>query len=117
MVNDEIGRAGVPAHYADESGREVIDIIRDQLGDAGFAAYCAGNVIKYRRRAGKKGGAEEAAKDGAKALFYSDMLSHLNGKGLDPRAARGRHSLDLERAIMEKMKYNAGRPYKHGRRN
>lgn len=29
----------------------------------------------------------------------------------------GRHGLDLEGAILAKMKYNAGRPYKHGRRN
>lgn len=42
-----------PSHYT--SGRfEVIDIIEDQLGEAGLINMCLGNVLKYVCRAGKK---------------------------------------------------------------
>jgi len=43
-----------PRHYTGGEV-EVIDIIRAALGDAGFRAFCQGNVIKYALRAGKKG--------------------------------------------------------------
>lgn len=56
-----------PAHYQGADGRECIDVIRERLGHAGFVAYCVGNAIKYRFRAGRKG---EAAEDLAKASVY-----------------------------------------------
>ena len=58
-----------PAHYK-QYPVEVIDIIRHVLGDEGFRAYCLGNEIKYRMRAGWKG---DAAQDIAKALKYADF--------------------------------------------
>lgn len=56
-----------PAHYTGLPGLEVIDIIRASLGAEGFKAYCCGNAIKYRMRAGKKGDAAECL---AKADTY-----------------------------------------------
>ncbi len=67
-----------PTHY--KSGAvEVIDFIRQQLGDDGFVAYCRGNAIKYHARAGKKTDAP-SANDAAKAQWYSQMAAHT----LDP---------------------------------
>lgn len=43
-----------PSHYTGLPGLEVIDIIRASLSTDGFIAYCIGNSIKYRMRAGKK---------------------------------------------------------------
>lgn len=56
-----------PAHYT-AYPLEVIDIIRRTLGDDGFRAYCFGNEIKYRMRAGLKGANVE--EDIAKAMMY-----------------------------------------------
>ena len=58
-----------PAHYQ-QFGMEVIDIIRHALGPEGFLAYCIGNEIKYRLRAGDKG---DAAQDIAKAMKYREF--------------------------------------------
>lgn len=58
-----------PAHYK-RFGMEVIDIIRHVLGPDGFRAYCIGNEIKYRLRAGDKG---DAAQDLAKAKKYREF--------------------------------------------
>jgi hypothetical protein len=43
----------VPDRYTGE-GRETCDRMRDFLGDEGFAAACASNVIKYTDRRGRK---------------------------------------------------------------
>lgn len=56
-----------PAHYT-AFPVEVIDIIKSTLGPDGFRAYCFGNEIKYRMRAGLKG--DNAAQDFAKAMMY-----------------------------------------------
>lgn len=58
-----------PAHYQ-QFGMEVIDIIRHVLGPEGFRAYCIGNELKYRLRAGDKG---DAAQDLAKAMKYREF--------------------------------------------
>lgn len=58
-----------PAHYQ-RFGMEVIDIIRHVLGPEGFKAYCIGNELKYRLRAGDKG---DAAQDIAKAMKYREF--------------------------------------------
>ena len=58
-----------PAHYQ-HFGVEVIDIIRSVLGPEGFRAYCIGNELKYRLRAGDKG---DAAQDLAKAMKYREF--------------------------------------------
>lgn len=58
-----------PAHYK-RFGKEVIDIIRDTLGPEGFAAYCQGNEIKYRLRAGFK---NDGSEDLAKAMKYYEF--------------------------------------------
>ena len=84
-MKDCTGFTGIPDHYAGE--REAIDIIRDALGDDGFVAFCLGNAIKYRLRAGKKGPIEE---DIRKAEWYEAMRLHvLRPQGHpDPRAGR-----------------------------
>lgn len=56
-----------PQHYRGEDGRECIDIIREKLGREGFIAFCVGNAMKYRFRAGRKGPESE---DLAKAAVY-----------------------------------------------
>lgn len=88
---DNVGREAAPAHYA--GTREVIDQIRDALGDDGFIAFCLGNAMKYRARAGKKAAAE--GEDVAKAEWYEQMAAHveaaMSGDGAsfpDPRSAR-----------------------------
>ncbi|NCC85687.1 MAG: DUF3310 domain-containing protein [Clostridia bacterium] len=58
-----------PAHYQ-QFGMEVIDIIRHVLGPEGFRAYCIGNELKYRLRAGDKG---DATQDMAKAMKYREF--------------------------------------------
>lgn len=63
-MNDAVNH---PSHYA-AFPVEVIDIIRFVLGPDGFRAYCFGNEIKYRMRAGLKG--DNAAEDIAKAMTY-----------------------------------------------
>lgn len=55
-----------PAHYT-AYPLEVINIIHAILGNEGFRAYCFGNEIKYRMRAGFKG---DAMEDIQKALAY-----------------------------------------------
>ena len=73
-----------PEHY--KAGvSEVIDVIREQLGDEGFIAYCRGNVLKYATRAGKK--SDNAAQDIAKAAWHAQMASHVGDpeKYHDPR--------------------------------
>jgi hypothetical protein len=42
-----------PAHYT-EYPKEVYEIIKFVLGDDGFKAWCIGNELKYRLRAGLK---------------------------------------------------------------
>lgn len=83
MSSEEIGFLGAPSHYAGE--RETIDVIRDQLGDEGFVAFCRGNAIKYRARAGRKGSADT---DLGKAVWYEMMAVHITDGGPDPRAYR-----------------------------
>lgn len=56
-----------PAHYADRPV-EVIDTIREALGEEGFRVFCRGNVIKYTLRAGRKG---DEAEDMRKAANYA----------------------------------------------
>jgi hypothetical protein len=64
--NDVVQR---PAHYR-RFNVEVIDIIRHVLGEEGFRAYCIGNEVKYRLRAGFK---NDGAEDLAKAMKYYEF--------------------------------------------
>ena len=72
-----------PSHYV-KGPVEVLDFIRQQLGDEGFVAYCRGNVLKYACRGPHKGKAD----DYAKAAFYAQMAAHVSGPYSDPRADR-----------------------------
>ena len=67
--------AASPEHYK-RGSVEVIDVIREQLGDDGFVAYCRGNVIKYAARAGHKDGAT-AYDDLRKAARYAQWASEV----------------------------------------
>lgn len=78
------GFSTAPERYTTQ-GRETIDRIRDDLGDEGFRAFCAGNATKYEDRAGAKGDPEG---DAAKARFYRQMVTHLDGEAEDPRSGR-----------------------------
>lgn len=64
MGNDAVNH---PSHYT-AFPVEVIEIIKSALGPDGFRAYCFGNEIKYRMRAGLKG--DNSAEDIAKAMTY-----------------------------------------------
>lgn len=57
-----------PAHYT-AFPMEVKDVIRHVLGYDGYKAYCLGNEIKYRFRAGIKDPAK-ILEDIQKAEFY-----------------------------------------------
>ena len=77
------GDAVNPMHYK-KGSVEVIDVIREQLGESGFVAYCRGNVLKYAARAGMK---NDHCEDLAKAAWYAQMAAHAGDpKYLDPRA-------------------------------
>lgn len=69
-----------PPHYT-KGKVEVIDFIREQLGDDAFVGYCRGNVVKYMARGPHKGKGE----DYAKAAFYAQMAAHVTGPFNDPR--------------------------------
>jgi hypothetical protein len=84
-VSDDTGFDAAPARYM-ASGREAIDVIREELGDAGFIAFCIGNARKYELRAGHKGPAEV---DLEKARWYREMAAYVLGSGPDPRSYRG----------------------------
>lgn len=74
-----------PPHYTD-GPVECIDVIRMALGDARFVAFCLGNAMKYRHRAGLKG---DASQDLAKAKWYEQMAAHVELDGVDdPREKR-----------------------------
>ncbi len=65
-----------PAHYAVLGDIEVIEVIipvlKDVYGPQAFQAYCLGNILKYRLRAGQKGN-DNATEDLAKADRYREM--------------------------------------------
>lgn len=69
-MNDPVNS---PIHY-NMGNTETIDVIRDQLGDKGFAAYCQGNITKYLSRFRYKNGAEDLRK----ARWYLDKLISVN---------------------------------------
>jgi len=84
---DVVGTTAPPARYNREGERETIDVIRDLLGDEAFAAYCFGQVLRYRSRAGAK---DPTAQDLAKADWYRQMGLHVQSGGRipDPRVYR-----------------------------
>jgi len=74
-----------PDHYKSKS-KETIDVVRWVLGDKGFLAFCEGNALKYRLRAGMK---DAALQDLEKASWYEQMREHvLDPSKPDPRAKR-----------------------------
>ena len=79
--NDETN----PGHYRIEGRKECIDEIRIELGDEGFIAFCCGNAMKYRYRAGLKSG--EGIQGLYKARWYEEMAMHvkLPERHRDPR--------------------------------
>lgn len=68
-----------PSHYQLPGGGQVIDRIREALGDEGFIGYLKGNVLKYVYRAGRKG---DASEDLGKAIWYlTELRSTLDESG------------------------------------
>lgn len=65
-----------PAHYTFFQ-KEVIDVIKECLTPEEFKGYLKGNVIKYRMRAGIKGGTENRQEDLDKSNWYQDRLCGL----------------------------------------
>ena len=82
--NDATGFVSAQKHYATKE-RECIDRIRDELGDVGFVAFCKGNVLKYRDRAGHK---DDVEQDESKAKWYEAMAAHVEKGTPDPRSSR-----------------------------
>jgi hypothetical protein len=86
------GTDRAPDRYLREDGRETIDVIREDLGDPDFVAWCRGNCLKYQDRARRRGtgtrAAEKANEDLRKAAFYAAMIVHVDGYGPDPRSYR-----------------------------
>ena len=82
--HDATGFVSAPKHYATKE-RECIDTIRDELGDVGFVAFCKGNVLKYRDRAGHK---DDVEQDESKAKWYEAMAAHVEKGTPDPRSSR-----------------------------
>lgn len=62
-----------PSHYTSlpiEAIKIIKNVLTEAFGEKGFEAYCFGNELKYRLRAGFKGPAQE---DIGKALKYLDF--------------------------------------------
>lgn len=83
---DDTGFDAAPSRYM-ATGREAIDVIREELGDAGCRAFCLGNQRKYELRAGHKAGAS-ADNDREKARWYRAFAAFIDGLGPDPRSYR-----------------------------
>lgn len=82
LAQRENGFAAAPSRYTQsDDGRETIDRIRDVLGDERFLAYCEGNEVKYKERAGAKG---DPVGDAEKALWYERMARHMRNPALSP---------------------------------
>lgn len=65
-----------PSHY-NMGSIEVIDVIKDNLGD-NFESYAVGNILKYMMRYKHKGGIEDLKK----ARFYlNDIIHNLESGG------------------------------------
>lgn len=92
------GFDSIPARYATESGREVVDIMRDMchdfaakevtgkdLGDQIFSLVAATHALKYELRGGKKGDREG---DTEKHRWWSQMRDHAASGLPDPRSGR-----------------------------
>ena len=62
-----------PSHYV-AYPVEVIEIIKLVLGEEGFKAYCFGNELKYRMRAGLK---IDAAEDIKKTMQYKKFREEI----------------------------------------
>jgi hypothetical protein len=71
--NDNINH---PSHYTFYN-KEVIDVIQDLLTLEEFTGYLKGNIIKYRLRAGLKGGVERRDEDYEKSSWYQDRLNEV----------------------------------------
>lgn len=69
-----------PSHYT-QGGIECIDAIRAALGEDGFAAYCAGNVMKYVWRSPHKNGLQDLQK----AAVYLTWLRDTVEIGMIPK--------------------------------
>lgn len=59
-------------HYKDMPVQP-LQLMRDVMGDAHYCYFLLGNIIKYRMRAGKKTGTDDAAK----AEHYSELLQEV----------------------------------------
>lgn len=91
------GFDSIPARYATEGGREVVDIMRDMchdfakevmgkdLGDQIFSLVAATHALKYELRGGKKGDREG---DAEKHRWWSQMRDHAASGLPDPRSGR-----------------------------
>jgi len=84
LPQDDTGFESAPTRYM-ATGREAIDIIREELGDQHFVWFCLGNARKYELRAGHKG---PASVDLEKARWYREMAAHVQGLRPDPRSYR-----------------------------
>jgi hypothetical protein len=74
---DKIEAAVNPEHYKNNAfGKELIDVIQDNLTRAEFLGYCRGNAIKYRMRAGNK--SDNIEQDIRKALWYEKKLKEVD---------------------------------------
>jgi hypothetical protein len=74
-----------PNHYK-QFDKEVKDIIRFVLGDEGYKAYCQGNELKYRLRAGFKDAhmLNPGQVDIEKALKYNDFRREVEENATTP---------------------------------
>lgn len=71
------GTSADPQHYKrDGVNFQSIDVIRAVLGEAGFRAYCAGNVLKYTwRMFSENRPAAEKCEDAQKTSKYANWLA------------------------------------------
>lgn len=83
---DDTGFDAAPSRYM-ATGREAIDIIREELGDEGCVAFCIGNARKYELRAGHKA-STTAENDLEKARWYRAFADHITTGSPDPRTYR-----------------------------
>jgi hypothetical protein len=84
-----------PKHY-NYFQTETIELLKQMLTSEEFIGYLKGNVLKYRLRAGLKGGKDKRQQDLEKSCWYQDYLDNYQ-KELDIKGKQ------LEDMLVKKM--------------
>lgn len=80
---DKVDMINHPKHYCREDAIECLDEMRLVFGDDIVAAFCLGNVWKYRYRAASKGQEEDLKKSDFYMRKYKELITQRNLLGIE----------------------------------